>query len=359
MIINLSKKELEKCKTLLYVKEQNISAAEIYIEYLNNHYNDIKFAKDSDEFYHQFLKSLDTSSNNPEIKEINEITHLDKIDELNPKDYLKDDYFNIVKNVKAKDGDCQFLNLKYLPYEGFTYNELEIDKDTYTEHTPIGYFKEEFIYPAIIQKDLIWMSLIPHEIETMKQPIKNARGSVLVLGLGLGYYLYHVSNKKEVTKVDVLEIDSKIINLFNKYLIDKFPHKEKINIIKTDAIEYLKTCPNKYDYVFVDIYHNVGDGEEPYLKIKGLEHRLNKATFDYWIETSLLAMLRRQTLTVFEEALEGLKEEDYLKARNFNDEIINKIYFYHKNTIVDCYDVLQDLLTGSSLKKMANELFKS
>ena len=359
MKINLTKQDLEKCKYLLYVKEQNICAAEIYIEYLNEHYNDIKFAKNSENFYEQFLQSLDTSKDDEQIKEINEVCKLEKIDELNPSVYLKDEYFNIVKNLHTKEGDCQFLNLKYLPYEGFTYNELEIDEKTFAEHTPIGYFKEQFIYPAIIQKDLIWMSLIPHEIETMKQPIQNAHGSILVLGLGLGYYLYHVSNKKEVTNVDVLEIDSKIINLFNKYLIDKFPHKEKINIIKTDAIEYLKSCPNKYDYVFVDIYHNVGDGEVPYLKIKALEDRIENATFDYWIETSILAMLRRQTLTVFEEAIEGLKEENYLKARNTNDEIINKIYFYHKFTIVHSYDVLHDILSDSSLKKMAKVLFKS
>lgn len=359
MKIILSKSELEKCQYLLFVKEQNISAAEIYIEYLNDHYNDISFAKDSKDFYHQFLKSLNIDEEDSEIKEINKICNLEKIDKLNPQAYKNDSYFNIVKNIDIKQDNIRFMNLKYLPYEGFTYNELEISQDSYSEHTPIGYFKEEFVYPAIIQDDLIWMSLIPHEIETMIEPIKKARGSVLVLGLGLGYYLYHVSNKEEVKHVDVIELDPKIMNLFNKHLLNKFPNKNKINIIHADAVSYLKECENKYDYVFADIWHNVGDGEELYLKIKANEDRLNNAKFDYWIETSILAMLRRQTLTVFSEALEGFKEQDYLKAKNINDEIINKIYFYHKNTIVDSYDVLHDLLSDSFLKKMAKELFKS
>ena len=46
MKINLNKQEYSRCAEILDVKEHNIVSAEIYIEYLNNHYNDIVFAKD-------------------------------------------------------------------------------------------------------------------------------------------------------------------------------------------------------------------------------------------------------------------------------------------------------------------------
>ncbi len=42
MILRLSEKELESCKEFLQVKEANLSAAELYIEYLNFHSRDIK-----------------------------------------------------------------------------------------------------------------------------------------------------------------------------------------------------------------------------------------------------------------------------------------------------------------------------
>ena len=357
MKINLNKTELEKCENLLNAKEQNISAADFYIEYLTEHFADIKFAKNEHDFYQKMLDVMSASEDQQEIKEINNVCHIDKIEKLNTDIYLKDPYFSVIKDIKAKEGNWQFLNLHYEAYEGFVYNELEIENNYFGEHTPIGYFEKAFNYPAVIENDTIWMSLIPHEIETMKKPIENAHGNVLVLGLGLGYYLYRILGKNEVKSVDVVEIDKRIISLFNKYLINKFPHIEKINVIHADAVEYVGNSKKHYDYVFADIWHNVGDGEMLYLKLKPKEKEWTTTTFDYWIETSILAMLRRQTLTVFSEQLDGMKEEDYLIAKNENDKIINKIYFYHKNTIVDSYGALHDLLTDSSLKEMAKHLF--
>ena len=357
MKISLNREEYSKIADILNAKEQSISAADIYIEYLTEHYNDIDFAKDENDFYHKFLKCLNIQENDKEFIEINKACNLLKINKLDPKPYENDPYYKTIKNIVAKEDDWQFLTLKYEPFEGFVWNELDIDKNNYAEHTPLGYFDKEFLYPAVIQNDTIWMSIIPHEIETMKEPIKNAKGRVCVLGLGLGYYLFHILNKKEVTSVDVIELDKRIISLFNKYLINKFPHIEKLNIIHSDGIEYLKNTNKQYDYIFSDIWHNVGDGEILYLKIKALENKFKTTTFDYWIERSILAMLRRQTLTVLTEQLDGYSEKDYLEARNENDEIINRIYFYLKNTEVNSFDALHDLLSESSLKEMAKHLF--
>lgn len=357
MKIALNQKEYSKIEEILNAKEQNISAADIYIEYLTEHYNDIHHAKDENDFYNQFLKSLDIDKNDKEFTEINKVCNVQKMNKLDKSIYEKDQYYSLIKNVVTKEDDWQFITLKYEPFEGFVWNELDIDSKTYAEHTPIGYFDSSFTYPAVIQNDTIWMSIIPHEIETMKEPIKNAHGRVLVLGLGLGYYLFNILSKKEVKSVDVIELDKRIISLFNKYLINKFPHVEKLNIIHADGIEYLKNTNKQYDYIFSDIWHNVGDGEMLYLMIKAFEKKFSSTTFDYWIERSILAMLRRQTLTVFTEQLDGFTEKDYLKAQNENDEIINRIYFYLKNTEVNSFDALHDLLSESSLKEMAKHLF--
>lgn len=357
MKIDLNKQEYSRCAEILDVKEYNIDAANIYIEYLTEHYNDINFAKDEKDFYEKFLRCLNIDKNQKEFVAINDVCHLSKINKLDKSIYEKDEYYQKIRNLRAREDDWQLITLKYEPFEGFVWNELDIDSNNYAEHTPLGYFDKEFIYPAIIQDETIWMSIIPHEIETMKEPIKNAKGNVLVLGLGLGYYLYHISQKKDVKSIDVVELDKRTISIFNKYLINLFPHKEKINIIHDDGIKYLDKCSEHYDYVFVDIWHNVGDGEMFYLKIKPFENRFKNTKFDYWIERSLLSMLRRQTLTVFSEYFEGLKEKDYLKAKNDNDEIINRIYFYLKSTEISSFDALHNLLSEQSLKEIAKHLF--
>lgn len=364
MIIKLDDKNIEKCKRFLSVKEDNISAAEIYIEYLNYHYNDIT-QKDveslrkkypNNAYYKAFLNKLAIDENDKDFLSINNTCRIDKIDCLNPDEFYQDEYAkNIIVN-NINEGNWYLTRLNYEPYEGFVYDEIEVDEEYYAEHTPFGYFNEKFNYVAVIEDEAIWMSIIPHEINTMKKPIKDAFGKVLVLGLGLGYYAYHIALKDDVESITVIENDEKVISIFNKYILPHFKNKEKIRIIHQDALAHLDEM-HDYDFVFADIWHNVGDGLILYLKIKQYEGKYKNTTFSYWIETSLLAMLRRQTLTVFEEQFfDHLDEKEYLKARNDNDKVINAIYFALKNYGIKNADDLHRLLNDDSLKELAKKL---
>ena len=351
MIFELTKTELDKCKKLLEVKELNIEAAEFYNDYLTYNFREISNANSESEWFKKFNDIEKVNNNNISNCKMNQISKLEI------ETFLNDPYCRKIGQIKASEGDWKFSTYSYAPFEGFVSDELVIDPTTYAEHTPISYFEREFPFFAVTQKDEIWMSIIPHEINTMKKPIENAHGNVLVLGLGLGYYVFNIVSKRNVASVTVVENDRKIINLFIKYLLPKFPNKEKIEIVYGDAINFVKDSPRKYDYVFADIWHNVGDGEILYLKLKSKEKYRPNIKFDYWIETSILAMLRRQTLTIFEEWLEGFTENDYKQARNQNDTIINKIYFYHKNTQIKNFNDLHQILTDESLKLMASKLF--
>ena len=159
--------------------------------------------------------------------------------------------------------------LSYFPFEGFVYDELDIDPNNYySEHTPLGFFDKEFPFLAVIQKDEIWMSVIPHEINTMKKPIQNAFGNVLVLGLGIGYYQFMIALKEEVKSITIIESDKNAIKIFNECIYPFVKNKDKIHIINDDAFEFLKNNDlNKFDYIFSDIWHNAGDGLPLYLKI--------------------------------------------------------------------------------------------
>jgi len=365
MKIALNAAELKKCNELLRVKESNISTAEIYIDFLTNNARNItkfdieKLTKKypiEEAYFKAFLRQEEILENDEEFSEYNADCNIKNINRLNPNDYLCDEYIKKIQSISAKENDWYFSTMNYLPFEGFVYDELEVNEETYAEHTPVGFFTEKFPYFAVVQGDDIWMSIIPHEINTMKDSLSRAHGDVLVLGLGLGYYLFHVLRKSNVKKVTIIEKDPTICGLFRKYLLPQFENTEKLNIIEGDALEYLSTT-RKHDYVFADLWHNVGDGEKLYLQLKALEKNVPGATFDYWIERSILCMLRRQMLTIFEEQQDGYDASDYVKYENDNDFIINRLFDLTKDITIDSYKKLHDLLSEASLKELAKSIF--
>ena len=139
------------------------------------------------------------------------------------------------------------------------------------------------------------MSITPFEIETMKEPLEQARGKVLTFGLGLGYFAYMAARKKEVTEVKVIEANRSVIELYHS---DIEPHLEedvrkKIKIECKHAYAYLEKSKDD-DMLFVDIYHNEIDGLKTYAI---LEKRAKKIKLpfkiNYWIENAILTSLRR------------------------------------------------------------------
>ncbi len=363
MYFNFNEKDYKKCELLLNTKENNICAAEYYIAYLSddtyhikeNEGNFFKNEKDlSRAIIKEINKRMDIDENESNFVRINSNSHIDNLVELDPKDYTSNPYFKLIKNVSFKD-KLWFMNTQYYkPYEMFTYDEIRINKEYYQETTPMGFFKDRFEYPALVEEEYIWMSLIPHEINTMKEPISHASGNVLVFGLGLGYFAFMVSNKENVKKVLVIEKDPNVISLFKKYLLDLFPHKEKIEIVLDDAYDYLdKLSDNDYNYAFIDIYHNVGDGFPLYVKFKPYEKKFPSIKFDYWIETSLTAMLRRYILTLYEEkVIYHYTDKDYMRAKNDDDRFINKLFFYLKDFEFKSYNEFHDFLDEDNLKKL-------
>ena len=187
------------------------------------------------------------------------------------------------------------------------------------------------------------MSLNPNEIETMKPYISKARGNVLVLGLGMGYVPFMLSLKNCVKSITIVERDQEIINLFNELIYPSFPNKEKIKIIKGDAIEYTRKIQKQgiCDYVFADLWHSPEDGLPLFVELK----KINK-DIDCWLEVSMYALLRRCMITLLEEQLNGLKEEDYQFARTYTDKVINAFYQKTKNLSLERLD---GLLSDNSL----------
>ena len=185
----------------------------------------------------------------------------------------------------------------------------------------------------------------PFEIKTMEMPLQIARGKVLTLGLGLGYFAYMTHLKEEVKEVHIVEMDIDLIKAFTEYLLPLFPHPEKIHIHKADAfyfVENLKDCD--YDYIFSDLWHNVDDGLVSYLKLRKRFNAFKYTTCTYWMEGSIVTYLR--TLVI------GVMKDEYYKTTHEYDDIQLMIKERLKDAFLSNSDDLDSLLSIRSLQTL-------
>lgn len=212
---------------------------------------------------------------------------------LDPARYYENPYLLNVKVPSTREKNWEFGYQSYEPYEGFIYRDMECVGD-YIEIPQIGFFSEKFTFPTVFENGREWMAIKPNEIETMEEPIEKAEGSVLVYGLGIGYFAYMVSQKECVSQVVVVERDENVIALFQKHILPQFPNKHKISVVNGDAFAYAEKemQKGKFDYVFTDLWHDVSDGVDLYVKMKKYEALCPNSKFEYWIERSILSSIR-------------------------------------------------------------------
>jgi len=217
------------------------------------------------------------------------------IKKLDPQPYIQNAYYQNIRIPKVRFGNWELSYEKYEAYEAFIYNDLLVETD-FKEIPRIGFFNDEFRFPAVMENSLEWMAIKPNEIETMQPVIDSVEGKVVTFGLGLGYFTYMVSLKQNVQNITVVERDDAVIQLFERYILPQFQHKEKVRIVSAHAFEYVaKQMPDmNFNYAFVDLWHDVSDGLGLYLKMRKMEYLCRQTRFLYWIEESLLSGFRWQ-----------------------------------------------------------------
>ncbi len=278
-----------------------------------------------------------------------------KISILEPKEYENDPYWKSIHFPSSTLGSWKLASSSYAPFEGMLSDEIIVkENDYYKEINQLGFFLRRFRYIEVIQNKKTWMSITPHEINTMKAPILEAKGKVITFGLGLGYYPFSVSLKKEVESVTIVEKDKNCIELFNKFILPQFEFKSKINIIEADAYEFAKTMKDgSYSYSFVDIWRLPFDGLFSYLRFVPYFASFKKTKTSYWIEKSILSLLRRALLILIEEEYNGSSDEDYQKSANETDALINALHFCLKEKKIASSNDLMLLLSDDSLRSLA------
>jgi hypothetical protein len=336
----MNKEELKELEKIHLRQEKNLTVFSQIASYLNNAPCTITKElieeitggnKSLEEYaYATFLSDLFTDDD-AFARELFKEYYSKSVKRLDENEYYQNPYYKSIKIPNKQIGKWTLGVQEYQHYEAFIRDDIIIDG--YKEIPQIGYFDKKFIFPTVFENGVEWMAIKPNEIETMKNAIKAAHGDVLVYGLGLGYYAYMISLMEAVTSITIIERDESVIKLFKEYILPQFENKYKIKIVKGDAFDYAENEAknHKYDFAFVDLWHDVSDGTEMYMKMKKLEKHLPNTEFFYWIEKSILSAIRVRLFdTIFkqvtkDEAKQDLKEIKSMLSDDFIRGLIAKL----------------------------------
>ncbi len=237
--------------------------------------------------------------------------------------YLNNPYYKNIKIDNIKEDNWELRREAYEPYRAFIAGDMETED--FLDIPPLGFFRERFEFPAVLEDGNEWMTLTPVDLDTSEEAIAAARGKVVTFGLGLGYYAYMVSEKSEVESITVVEKSPSVIALFKKHILPQIPNGEKIRIVEADAFEYAeRVMPGEgYTVAFVDTWRDASDGAPMYERMKPLEPLSPKTEFHYWIEGFIKSRLRSLK---FEELLEAVGENKDTAPETYGEflEILKK-----------------------------------
>ena len=93
----------------------------------------------------------------------------------------------------------------------------------------------------------------------------------------------------------VVELSEDAATLFRTHILPQFPHPERVTVIVSDAFDFLDNMKDgEYDFVFADIWHDVGDGQALYHRFRAYESRFPSTEFTYWLEDTILCYERSE-----------------------------------------------------------------
>ena len=211
---------------------------------------------------------------------------------LTPDMLTRDPYLSAVRVPEAVLGRFRLHNMTYERGELLQYDMPCLSAPVVTPK--LGFFTAPVSFPAVYEGNMPWVSVCPSEINSMGPDVEKARGRVLVLGLGLGWYPFMISLRQEVREIVIVERQEEILRLFRDHLLPQFPKKEKLRLVKADAFDYLpRVAPGEFDFCYADIWESQVDGAECCRRIFPHERRLAGTEFAYWIGDAIRWQLER------------------------------------------------------------------
>lgn len=177
-----------------------------------------------------------------------------------------------------------------------------------------GYFTAELHdcnVPALRRKEhgkeIVWMSLAWMELESHMPHIAAAHGHTVVMGLGMGMYLYNIIQKPEVTRVTVIERDKSVFRLLRDISeYNRWPGIEKVKIVIEDARKWKAKEP--VDFLYADFWKLMGDDKAmPW--VKALLPNVRPKLFGYWTqEFDFVSYMREHKIDISKASVDLYNE---------------------------------------------------
>ncbi|OON94651.1 MAG: spermidine synthase [Candidatus Epulonipiscioides saccharophilum] len=158
-------------------------------------------------------------------------------------------------------------------HQGDTKFSIQVSEHIHTEKSEfqeIDFFKSKTFgtfftldgLMMVTEKDeFIYHDMIVHVPMAVNPDIKR----VLIIGGGDGGTAREVLRYSKVEKVDMVEIDERVVRLCQKYLQQtacKLDNDERLTMYFEDGLKFVQECePEKYDLILVDSTDPIGPGE--------------------------------------------------------------------------------------------------
>jgi len=106
--------------------------------------------------------------------------------------------------------------------------------------------------PVILEGDRLWMSQTPFEVLSQIPVLDFVKGTVIVVGLGLGWQLVQVANDPKVTAVILVEKNQELVDWILPRLCPFLPKNKPIRVVVGDAHQVLRGLTA--DFALLDIW---------------------------------------------------------------------------------------------------------
>ena len=211
--------------------------------------------------------------------------------------FAKDPYLTDIKPEGLSLGTVRVLRAVTQPYEMFPCDTPARLDPNCIDFPRIGCFEEEWSAPVLTRDGKALSLLGPEIINTTAPHVRNARGDVLALGCGLGYYAYLASLKDDVRSVTVVEKDPEVATIFEEGILPGFPTKDKIRVVESDADEFLEDLDDGiYTTCFVDLWNSLYNAE-PYFAVSAACSRFRDMKVSYRGEDSFMQIFASYIFT--------------------------------------------------------------
>ncbi len=128
-----------------------------------------------------------------------------------------------------------------------------------SEYVPKG------TYTMLHVNGKLMMSDTPAEQSSNRWITRNARGDVLIAGLGIGMILVPILTKEEVQSVTVIERSKDVIDLVMPNLA-KVPGYEKLTVINEDIFNWKPSNGSKWNTIYFDIWPTITTDNLPEMR---------------------------------------------------------------------------------------------